>query len=299
MIYLQNIKDSQIVFTTEYGIHVREYYNYCLDVLRQYLKNNNVAFNFIFGNFNVNFENSNKTIKLDIQFEHTLVKEGGRSVSYLIYGNTKHESGNYLVRIDNFEYYNSLDIVIDYSLSNIYNIKDSKKFEDFSKKMIYISPTIYDIDFDKTEKKDILALFIKNNNQRRSLILEDLDKNKIEYNNVVNCFSKEDLLEVYKKSKILINLHQTDHHHTFEELRILPALMNGVIIISEDSALKEKVPYHEYIIWSKYDDIVNKVKEVSENYEYYYHKIFADGNLRKIISSMKEENNKSFDKILS
>jgi hypothetical protein len=164
--------------------------------------------------------------------------------------------------------------------------------------MIYISPTIYEIDFEGRDRTDILALFIKNNNQRRTVILEDLDKNNIIYNNVVNCFSKEDLLEVYKKSKILINVHQTDHHHTFEELRILPALMNGVIIISEDSALKEKIPYHEYIIWAKYDDIVNKVKEVSKNYDFYYHKIFGNGKLKEIISSMKEENEKVFDKIL-
>ena len=112
-----------------------------------------------------------------------------------------------------------------------------------------------------------------------------------------NCFDKKCLLELYQKNKILINVHQTDHHHTFEELRVLPALLNGVIIISEDVPLKDKIPYNEFIIWSDYDKIVDKVKEVYENYEFYYNKIFVNSNLSEILMSMTENNHKIFEKL--
>ena len=105
------------------------------------------------------------------------------------------------------------------------------------------------------------------------------------------------LINESQKNKILINVHQTDHHHTFEELRVLPALLNGVIIISEDVPLKDKIPYNEFIIWSDYDKIVDKVKEVYENYEFYYNKIFVNSNLSEILMSMTENNHKIFEKL--
>jgi hypothetical protein len=88
----------------------------------------------------------------------------------------------------------------------------------------------------------------------------------------------------------MLNVHQTDHHHTFEELRVLPALLNGVVIVSEESPLKNVIPYSDYIVWSDYDDIPRKTLEVYNNYEYYYNKFFVEGNLKNILNDMVKNN---------
>ena len=96
----------------------------------------------------------------------------------------------------------------------------------------------------------------------------------------------------------MVNVHQTDHHHTFEELRVLPALLNGVIVISEDVPLKEKIPYSEYIIWVEYDKLSETTLDVYNNYLEYYDKIFKQGNLKEILTNMEINNYKVFNKII-
>ena len=85
---------------------------------------------------------------------------------------------------------------------------------------------------------------------------------------------------------------------TFEELRVLPALLNGVIIISENVPLKEKIPYSEYIIWVEYEKLAETTLEVYNNYLEYYDKIFTQGNLKEILTNMEINNSNVFNKII-
>jgi len=106
------------------------------------------------------FNNNNKTIKININYEHTLVKKGGRSVV----NNTPtgviqyNKDDNYLVRIDNLNDYINSDIIIDYSNPNIYNVKSSGYYDDFSHKHIYISPSIYQTTYINIENRKISSL---------------------------------------------------------------------------------------------------------------------------------------------
>jgi len=155
---------------------------------------------------------------------------------------------------------------------------------------------LYDIDFHNV-KTDIITLFDAKGNQRRVNILNKLKELEVNNKTITDCFSNKCLLNTYNKAKILINVHQTEHHHTFEELRVLPALLNGVIIISEDVPLKEKIPYSDFIIWCDYDKICEKTLEVSENYEKYYNEIFTNHKLKTILNDMKTNNLESFNNV--
>jgi hypothetical protein len=155
---------------------------------------------------------------------------------------------------------------------------------------------IYPIKF-YGEKSKVITLFESNSNNRRRNILEQMNKLKINNYEVNNCFSNECLLELYNETKIMVNVHQTEHHHTFEELRVLPALINGVIIISEDVPLKEKIPYNEFIVWADYDNISNKTLDVLNNYELYYDKIFKNPKLTNILNEMINKNQNIFKTI--
>jgi hypothetical protein len=287
---VEKINDSYIGYNDNHVIHTREYYNYIVGLFKEWLSNKERNINLIIGSENFDFGNDNKTVRVDIQCEHTLVMDGGRSVDERIYGIVEHEHGKYLVRIDKFNYFNSLDVVIEYSQPNMYNISSSGKFDDYYSKNICIAPMLYDVNFSKDGRTDIITLFTNDGNQRRRDVLSEMVKLNIPNKQVNSCFSRECVLDLYNKSRILVNVHQTDHHHTFEELRVLPALLNGVIVISENVPLKDKIKYSDYIIWVDYGEICTKTLEVMNNYEYYQDKIFGDGLLESILLELKDDN---------
>jgi hypothetical protein len=240
---------------------------------------------------NFNFNNSNKTIKIDINHEHTLVKKEGRGIPFgTPFGKVKDNNDPYLVRIYNYPILNKADIIIDYSIPNIYNVSTCELFNEFAKKHLYIRPTIYDSYYIK-ENRNILSLstFFNTDEIRRKTLLNKLKENQIDHTNINDCFEKNKLQDILKRTKILINVHQTPHHHTFEELRVLPALECGVIVISEKSPLNELIPYNDLIIWVNYDDIINKLKEVLDNYQEYHEKIFSIEH-KNILNHLSEHN---------
>ena len=296
---IEKINDSYVGFNENHDITTNEYYQYCVKTFNKWVSNRNIKRNFIFGNYNVDFNNDFKTIKIDIQCEHTLVKYGGRSVNSIIYGNVKHAEGYYLVRIDQYDYFNSVDCIIDYSLANIFNIESSGKFKSYMSKVVHIFPTICDLNVSNKERTNIISLFSNlNHNTRRTATMCNIKSQGVPIQIIDGCYNINSLIELYTKTKILVNIHQTDHHHTFEELRVLPALINRVVIISEESPLKDKIPYSKYIIWCNYEDIPSKTLNVLNNYDYYYKKIFLDENFSKTINEMEKYNSHSFDKLI-
>lgn len=281
---IDSIKNSCFCYDDTEDNATSDYYRYIVFLVKTVLtENESLYVNIIIGNNHYIFNNGKKTIKLNLNYEHTLVKEGGRSVPKKCpFGKipSNNTGGRYHVRIDRYDELNKADFVIDYSLPNIYNIQTSDEYTDLSKKLLYIAPNIYNsFFFDKQNRSnEILTTFINTNEPRRKKLLEKMLSLGLNNRNVSNCFNKDGLKNIYCKTKILINIHQTDHHHTLEELRVLPALSCGVLVICEESPLCDLIPYKDYIIWSSYDQMAEKAIEVSNNYEYYHNKIFGGCN---------------------
>jgi len=163
-----------------------------------------------------------------------------------------------------------------------------------------VAPILYPY-YDKKENRinNSITTFV-DMRQRRIELLDSLNKLNIGHKNINNIFGKEEMKKLYYESKILINIHQAEYPHTFEELRVLSALLCGLIIIAEESPLKEEIPYNEYIIWSSYKDIPNKTKEVLDNYDEYHKKIFGDNKLKEILDKLELDNyNNVKNKIIS
>jgi hypothetical protein len=97
-----------------------------------------------------------------------------------------------------------------------------------------------------------------------------------------------------------MNTHQIDEHLTVEELRILPALMNGVIIVSEKGPFYENIPYQKHIIWSDYDNIIDETKKTIENYDIIRKKKlkFLNRTIKKIKNNFEKEFRKKLEKLL-
>lgn len=268
---------------------VTDYYNYILEIIQKILIKNKYSVNIILdSNYckrkkNKQIKLTNKTILININFEHTIVKEGGRNTSNAVFGKLKYDKlSYYLVNIEELSKLNSSHIIIDYSLPNVVNVKESNLFSDFSKKHIYIAPTIYkNIQIQNLNRNiNSLTTFINVKEPRRNKLLSDISNSTLIHKNINNCFTKKELQDLYQNTKVLINIRQTPHRCTFEELRCLPALQNGVIIVSEKVPLTEIIPYKDLIIWCHFDEIINKTQYILENYEEYFQKIFTKENIQ-------------------
>jgi hypothetical protein len=73
--------------------------------------------------------------------------------------------------------------------------------------------------------------------------------------------------------------------------------MNKVLVISEISPLTEMVPYHPFIIWATYENIVEKTKEVLEHYEEYVTKIFTRENIN-VLNDLNDTNKRNIYQML-
>lgn len=297
------IKESNFSYLETFNTYdkyylIIDYYNLIRDLIKKCLTSGNFKLNIVLGNYNENFHNSNKLIQSDINLEHTLVRKGYHSTEGAPIGKVKvlnnylgeDKNEYYLVRIHEYELVNKNDIIFEYSLPNIYNIKQLDIYSDYVKKIVYVAPILYQY-YDKKENRinNSITTFV-DMRERRIKLLDSLNKINIGHKNINNVFAKEELKKLYYETRILINIHQAEYPHTFEELRVLPALLCGVIVIAEESPLKEEVPYHEYIIWSPYDLIAEKTKEVLDNYDSYHTKIFGDKKLKTILHQLELNN---------
>ena len=108
-------------------------------------------------------------------------------------------------------------------------------------------------------------------------------------------FGKETMKTIMDKFKILVNIHQTDFYHTLEELRILPSLMTGILIVSEDVPYKGNIPFSKHIIWSSYDDLPKTINDVLLNYVVYREKYLT--GIDETITNMKTDSSKTLTSI--
>jgi hypothetical protein len=257
--------------------------------------------------FKINSESrKDNEISFWFQLEHTLVLNGGRDMKGAKPGIVKsiYNDDKYNVRIDNHNSFHKFNIIVEYSKPNIYNVTNSNSINQTSKnKIIYIPPIPFELNVTFCKKNiDILTSYIcVGNSKRREIFMNNLKKdnllNSFAKKNITNVFKLDDLRNIYKDTKVLINVHQTEHHHTFEEFRILPALLSGVLIISEEVPCKDVIPYSDYIIWTSIDNINNTINEVLSNYEIYFNNIFNnESGLKNIIDNMIIDSEKDFNR---
>ena len=266
----------------DFDIGIREYYKYVTQLILDTIFNlprQSPSYTFQLG---ISEEDNikNQFFKsIAFQIEHTLVKPGGRGSESAPMGKTPIKNSInsfYTVRIQNLNHLLKQDLIIEYSRPNIKNIQDCSFYMDYLKKVCLLTPTMYPINealiMNQQRSVNTMTLFRDTTQLRRKKFLKDLDAANVNYKNMNHVFSNLDKL--YFDTKILINIHQTDHHDTLEELRILPALRCGVIVISEESPLKKYSRYSDFIIWGKLEELPKIILDVQENYAKYHQKLF-------------------------
>lgn len=249
--------------------NLNEYYQYILNNLKSFFQNNKIPYSVNFG-----CDEIEKEINLHFQYEHTVIKN---------------HSGTYYCSIHNFNKLITCDSVFEYSNANITHIKEYPKFKPYLSVSNYYPPLIYDEVSNNNDRVNN-CLTIHNLTERRSKVHQKVNMNYYHHECENDMFGKETMKTIMDKFKILVNIHQTDFHHTLEELRVLPALMTGILIVSEDVPYKDVIPYYKHIIWSSYDDLPRTINDVLDNYEVYRDKYLTGVN-ETIINMRTESSN--------
>ena len=194
------------------------------------------------------------------------------------------------------------DIVVEYSNTNIMNFALSEIYlQSFIDKMVYVPPIEYDYEpFQPTRDLTPFTTYNHPTRSRRQTILSSLwNQHGILTVNYKGIRHREDMMALYDSKAILINIHQTPHHHTMEELRLLPALLRGLVIVSEETPLIKYVPYSDFIIWSSLEDLHTKIADAITNYDLYFERFFGpNSTLPCILLQMRQTAYNSLEKRL-
>ena len=232
-------------------------------------------------------------IDLCMEYEHSLVLPGGTNIPpNSPMGNVPsiYQDGSHYMVVSFVCPLPQHDLVIQYSNPNIQNFRRSNRFNaTLLDKMVYVPPLEYEYNPYHLERGlTPFTTFVYPEIPRRHAIIQDLEAKGIRVENHNGILSREQMKALYDASAIMLNIHQTPHHHTLEELRILPALMRGVIVISELAPLIEHVPYSSFIVWSTIDDLHATIHDVMTNYEAYFDAFFGPkSNLPCILAAMR------------
>ncbi|MDC7790008.1 hypothetical protein PQJ75_29855 [Rhodoplanes sp. TEM] len=242
--------------------------------------------------------------KVFFQQEHTLVLPGGRDVPAGTPAGTVPSlldpAETYLVRVVNAAHYEAADIVVDYAVPNVVNVATSGLFPDAILNRIVYAPSLpfaYETGGDRP--LDVLSNFFDTAQPRRAPLIRALTDRFPGYRNVTGVFDLPGLARLYGSARILVNAHQTPHHHTIEEFRVLPALSRGAIVISEDVPLRTHVPYHEHVVWCRFEEIPDTVAAVLADYDAVFDRIHGGGRLARRLAAMRSDFARDMDAALA
>lgn len=243
-------------------------------------------------------------MRIFLQDEHNLVLPGGRGVPPScpqgvvpsMFGGEK----EYFVRVGQERKFRRADVVLEYNVPNIVNIKSSGRFSDAICDRIVYCPSIpFDYSNDGGRSIDVLTNIINTEEPRRATLIEKL-KAFQGYRNVQGIYDLPSLRSLYQSAKIVVNSHQTWHHHSIEEFRILPALSQGCLIVSEDVPLRTHIPYYEYVIWCGYEDIPEVVADTLQNYDHIFDRMHGpDSGFQPLLQTMLTEFEQSMDRVIA
>lgn len=116
---------------------------------------------------------------------------------------------------------------------------------------------IYDVGFCAT-----------NQSQRRLNIYHQLKQNGVK---VIDIYGwKENRDRLISQCKILINIHYDQDYQIFEHFRCDRWILAGMLVVSETSLSDSLLDCTDLLIIVPYQQIVNKIIEILQNYDHYY-----------------------------
>lgn len=231
--------------------------------------------------------------RVRFQPEHTLVKPGGSDSTHAPGTNTPIPGTNqsYLFRLLHQDQLARADLILDYSACNLEHWRASGHQPDLWSRARLFAPLALPLRHDRHPRtRDMVTSFSNPNMGRRAAFLAEARAHGLPVQNASGAYRRQPLMDLLDDTHILINLRQSEHHDTFEELRVLPALARGVLVLSEDVPLRETIPYHDCVVWASRADMVAVLAHLHSARDLYWHDIFGSGRCESRLQALQVEN---------
>jgi hypothetical protein len=178
--------------------------------------------------------------------------------------------------------------IIDYSEENIAYIN-------FNKYKNFLLPPYFKKESINIDFKNI-DLLSQNNNLFRKDIIKEIN-NELIFNNLPQITTIDDCYgaerdDIYRKTKIYINIHCSNEHNTMELIRIANLLSKNVIVISYNTVNPLLLYFNKNIlIANNIEELKKIIIEIYNNYNIYYDyydKKFDEHDYKKYIKNNLE-----------
>ena len=162
--------------------------------------------------------------------------------------------------------------IIDYSEENLPFFKDIYK-------KTYLLPPYFNINSEIKINKNIDIISLSNNSYRNDI----LNKLHNDFNiKLLNNVFDQERDNIFKRSKIYINIHASEKHKTMELIRITNLLKNKVIVISQNTIFIELLFIKESIlIFENIEQLKFLLNDILNNYSKYYNRFFSNVKMKK------------------
>jgi hypothetical protein len=297
----ERVGPAVLTHNPRHTVYVRAYYRYCVALFRSALQRRPQAVHLVFGGY-PSGDCALPLRRIAFQIEHTLVKPGGGDSDGAPVSATPlpQGEGRYLARLLHRPALAAADLVLDYSHANILHLRDAGGFDDVLAHTAVIAPLLHEHCFARDGRdQSSLTLFSDACEGRRGRFLAAARARGLSTGNLKRCFDTNALQVQYRRTRVLVNVRRSDHHDTIEELRILPALQSGVIVVSEDGPLRHTLPYARFIVWTHYDTLVEQVASVLRDFDTWHARLFGDPELPRVLARMAAANRAAIDATLT
>jgi hypothetical protein len=161
--------------------------------------------------------------------------------------------------------------MIDYSKSNLKHLDNSNN--------LYLPYQVNKMEILNYEKTKDVA-FIGAPSEYRTNIINKLKEKGINVDILNGWYRERD--EKLLRYKIILNIHYNENYKIFEEIRCNRCIFNKMIVITQTSEYMDDYPLKKYIIEKDYDDLVDTVVNVLDDYKNVHKKLFEDFNLNEL-----------------
>jgi len=186
--------------------------------------------------------------------------------------------------------------IVEYSAANRANLLDSDFAPFYAEKVLYVAPLLGKFRQDSLPRDvaTVNTMFGSPDKGRRAAFLERAAEQGIKVGNLRGFPTIQQALE---STAVLVNIRQKEYFQTLEELRVLPALLEGVLVVTEDSPYLDSVPYFEHVIRSSSSDIMETLKRAASRYEKSHNECFGGSKFTEVLEMMAASNTTQFKTI--
>lgn len=284
----EHIGPATLVWNPRGLIYIRAWRQWVLELIRTELARQPRALELWFDD---DPPPGHRALRVGFQYEHAVVRPGGGDSAGAPPSRTPLPDGRgvYVARVLQRDMLERCALVVDYSHINRAHLQAAGGFDHFLQRCIVLAPLLYAPDFRQRPRRHaLLTLCSDATRGRRGQFLREARAAGLALRNVRRCFEPAALRALLLDTRILVNLRQSEDHHTLEELRILPALLCGVVVVCEDAPLRHTLPYAPYIVWATRDQLVATVAAVAADYAQWWQRIFTDPQLPQVLTQMEE-----------